>query len=1041
METFMSVMESLGLQPAEMMSLMRECGMKPNINAQFTADEVNALYAAFMKRPQPDKAPEKPIVEPVEPVVSGADSEPQNEADSESSIDIFDTESEEESVEIFDTDLDEEISGAENFGSVVDEEYSSESGADFEPENVLDESEQLFNETVGADEAETTGEDSGVPESSQEGNMTVKAFAESVNASDKEIEKINDTIRDYGIYLVNGDMLTPEDQKTIKERLESLRKISEYLKGKDDTYGKGPEKKDPDEKGPEGVDGPTIDGGTTTKPEKPIKGSDWGIDKPEKPPVRPLVDKFSIPRDEILNVEYDLNAGRLVYRKDGRGSQQRTPYRLIEAVQSGKGGGEGIVYNVKNEATDAQPSRENLVAKIFLLNSCTRRREAKINTMLRIGRGLHCNGICLPNSILVDEEGVFTGYLMMKAKGEKLSSVIDKLVKREKGQFFSNWTRKEILTLIISILEKFKFLHDRNILVGDVCLDNIMVSSPKDVYIVDTDSFQIIPNNKLDDLTDQKFLQECGYRIAGYPCQGEREDYNSPEFQDALREYEPSEIFRTKDDELFSLAVLLFEIMFMGQWPYTRRGMPDRQKAKKEKRFYYPKIPLTRSRIEENREQNFGGIPKYGLVNLPEGYIQMWDHIYPSLKEAFIEAFSGRGSHSSEGTRYTADEWLALFTDFSKKFKWWTDIDPASAELFPERFRRERFKRQPKRENGKTVKDERGRTVYEFERNADGSRIPIHYVECRFCHDDVDQDTCRGKYHDECPVCWENKQAFVQECRHCVEDKRKDDKKRKDAEAKGEVYDAAPIETKFLITASEAKKSRARGKPFRDLCDDHMHVKGCKCRVCGSELRITRRIENELFWEHRDTWIELSREERDYSEYCPNCTKAVKCEKCGCLFEISRQIEYDLKKSGKEYSSVCPHCRIVSVKCEICGETFKVEQHVVDELKEDKQPVSSICPKNVPVQVKCDRCGKEFEILDHVRRKMEEEGSPLHSVCPEAQMVSVTCKKCGPLIPHKIEAYWLHELERNGEDYDCGNHKKFGMFGSSGSKEPEINHR
>ncbi len=66
----------------------------------------------------------------------------------------------------------------------------------------------------------------------------------------------------------------------------------------------------------------------------------------------------------------------------------------------------------------------------------------------------------------------------------------------------------------------------------------------------------------------------------------------------------------------------------------------------------------------------------------------MWDHLRPDVKKAFSEAFAKSGRHSSEGTRYTVDEWLAVFKEYWQNLSWWggSNYDPANFELFPKLF-------------------------------------------------------------------------------------------------------------------------------------------------------------------------------------------------------------------------------------------------------------------------------------------------------------------------------------------------------------------
>lgn len=707
-------------------------------------------------------------------------------------------------------------------------------------------------------------------------------------------------------------------------------------------------------------------------------------------PVRPLVSD-SVPPEECLDSEYDISAGSMVYSRDG---SRDVPYVLIEAVNDGEVA-EGTVYTVKNKSNT--PANENFVAKIYAPEYRTKRREAKIREI--ISTGLTNSNICFPTAILTDKNGIFAGYLMAEAHGMKLSEILDKLRKHEEGYFFSDWKRSDIAELILSILKGVKYLHDNNILIGNISLDNIMAESSREVCFIGADSFQILCGGApLDCLTNQEYLSETKHHVQGFPCAADRLKYNSPEYQEALREYEPSEIFRTKGDELFALSVLLFNILMMGKWPYERKGMPPIIEAKRSGQFFYPSFFLTRRIISQNRTQSHGGIPEYGLANLPEGYVQMWDHLTPKLKRAFIDTFALNGSHSSEHTRFTADEWLEHFTVYSNDLKWWagSDYDPANAELFPSLFYKPKYKT-----------DEYGSYI----RTEDGRKIETHYVECRLCHDLVEAEECSGKYNDECSLCWE--EGTRQICENCG--------------------------VEFVIKPQEAESARRSGNPLRRLCDDCMDdIHHCSE---GHTFRVSRRIEDELYWKFRDSlWRGVAREDRDYSPYCPECLDVVMCEICHEPVTLSKQARYNMEKNGEPFSTICQHCMIVTLECEECGCKFEVEKHVQDRMIDEGRPFSEICPDNPEVEAKCERCGHVFTVRKHVYDRLCYDGR-LFTICPKGEIVQVECSKCGHGRTYGIEAYWAEELQSRGELYDCGNHKMLGIFGSSGSIEPSVNHR
>lgn len=106
------------------------------------------------------------------------------------------------------------------------------------------------------------------------------------------------------------------------------------------------------------------------------------------------------------------------------------------------------------------------------------------------------------------------------------------------------------MTLCITILKKLKYLHDRNVILGDINPNNILVVSPTEVYFVDTDSYQ----------------------IEGFPCPVGTINFTAPEIQ--RKDF--STFLRTIGNERFAVATLLFMIMLPGKPPYSCRAAKTR---------------------------------------------------------------------------------------------------------------------------------------------------------------------------------------------------------------------------------------------------------------------------------------------------------------------------------------------------------------------------------------------------------------------------------------------------------------------------------
>jgi len=218
------------------------------------------------------------------------------------------------------------------------------------------------------------------------------------------------------------------------------------------------------------------------------------------------------------------------------GSSVFTARESIKLTKELGNGGEATVYLTNTP----------YVAKIYKKDNITTRKFQKIQLML--SKRIECEGICYPVEILYNSKNEFIGYLMPQAKGQELQ----KSVFGPKPLFlkkFPNWKKRDTVELCVTILEKIKYLHDRNIILGDINPANILVVSPTEVYFVDTDSYQ----------------------VEDYPCPVGTNNYTAPEIQ---RKHF-SDFLRTKGNEYFAVATLLFMIMLPGKPPYSQQGGED----------------------------------------------------------------------------------------------------------------------------------------------------------------------------------------------------------------------------------------------------------------------------------------------------------------------------------------------------------------------------------------------------------------------------------------------------------------------------------
>lgn len=326
--------------------------------------------------------------------------------------------------------------------------------------------------------------------------------------------------------------------------------------------------------------------------------------------------------DSKLVVTHIPTENEIVYTSRG-------PIKLESKVAAG---GEGIIYTTNTP----------YVAKIYKKENNTKRKYEKIKLML--SKKIECEGVCYPVAALYNSNKEFVGYMMPKAKGKELQKSI--FIKPLFLKNFPKWKKRDTVELCITILEKIKYLHDRNIIMGDINPANILVVSPKEVYFVDTDSYQ----------------------VENFPCPVGTNNYTAPEIQ---RKHF-SDFLRTMGNENFAVATLLFMIMLPGKPPYSQQGGEDPINNIIRMDFSYP----------------FGDNSNKKTPDGPWRYI--WSHLTYDLKKAFYNTFRKGGDYSTENTRLTADEWLPIFTYYlelldSGKFG---KQDKMSEELFPTRHKK-----------------------------------------------------------------------------------------------------------------------------------------------------------------------------------------------------------------------------------------------------------------------------------------------------------------------------------------------------------------
>ncbi|OCS91107.1 protein kinase domain-containing protein [Caryophanon latum] len=326
--------------------------------------------------------------------------------------------------------------------------------------------------------------------------------------------------------------------------------------------------------------------------------------------------------DSLMNVQHIPDEFEQVYTTRGA-------IQLLEKLATG---GEGSVYKTSTP----------YVAKIYKKEKLTLRNYEKIKRML--SKQVKCEGVCWPVEMLFNAKNEFVGFLMPEAKGKELQKTI--FIKPLFLKHFPDWKKKDTVQLTLTILDKIQYLHQRNIILGDINPSNILVVSPKEVYFVDTDSYQ----------------------IEEFPCPVGTVNFTAPEIQ--RKRF--SDFLRTFEHENFAVATLLFMLMLPGKPPYSQQGGESPVENIINMDFSYP--------FGDNSNKK-----------TPDGPWRFsWSHLPYDIKESFYKSFRKGEEYSVPAKRLRAGDWSQKFSKYlhlleTGKF---AKQDPMSEELFPTRFKR-----------------------------------------------------------------------------------------------------------------------------------------------------------------------------------------------------------------------------------------------------------------------------------------------------------------------------------------------------------------
>ncbi|MBC8142856.1 MAG: hypothetical protein H7Y38_15635, partial [Armatimonadetes bacterium] len=220
--------------------------------------------------------------------------------------------------------------------------------------------------------------------------------------------------------------------------------------------------------------------------------------------------------------------------------------------------GEGSVYDL--------PDRRHLVAKVY--HKPTYERSEKLQAMVAAQTpGLSRLAAWPVETLHARKGGEAIGFLMPKIAGAEEVHVL--YGPRSRKERFPNATWQFLVHTATNIARSFAVVHEHGHVIGDVNHGNLLVTQNATVSLIDCDSFHLRLDEKL------------------FPCGVGVSTHTPPE----LQETNFTRADRTANHDNFGLAVLLFQILFMGRHPFsgqfTGKGDMPIERAIKEYRFAY----------------------------------------------------------------------------------------------------------------------------------------------------------------------------------------------------------------------------------------------------------------------------------------------------------------------------------------------------------------------------------------------------------------------------------------------------------------------
>lgn len=297
------------------------------------------------------------------------------------------------------------------------------------------------------------------------------------------------------------------------------------------------------------------------------------------------------------------------------------------------GGGEGSVYALENHPP--------IAIKVFAETPNKEFKVKKLLAQLETKDKIRSDYIIWPKELVCDKDGNVLGYAMKRVSdGIPMSRLAHAMLWRD---YFPSINRGSIADLLVKLCRIIEDLHKNEIIIGDMNLDNILVSSNSTrVHLIDTDSMQIKANGET------------------YKCLVGRPEFTPPELHGKRFE----EIERTVESDLFSLGIISFQALMLGQHPYSVIGGTSTLQNIQTGYFPYGR--------KGKRPGEEGAIPIGPWYNL-------WSHLTGRMKQLFLDCFDEDKGSSDPALRPTLAEWIVGLNGFAHEVR----IGRSNGEMRP----------------------------------------------------------------------------------------------------------------------------------------------------------------------------------------------------------------------------------------------------------------------------------------------------------------------------------------------------------------------